>query len=459
MAAAIQGGRPRRTLGQWIRASVLGLQCKSTVLVVALTLCVATVVGGLFVHFAGRLTAKNQERHATQLCAGLAQLAADALAQRDWPHLQRVANKFASGDPLIFVSFCDAQGRSWASASRNDLPIDPAWLQLGEDARRTVGQPLLRYEHPGVPTFLDVSYPINRALAATDGGPSPLLGYVRVGFNVDPTLKEFAGVMDLVSGIALVVVLITIPFAFLVVRQIVVPLNELSLTAEKLAQGDRSARSRVSRTDEIGQLARSFNHMADEIDRNEKKITAMNADLEERVRDRTRQLKEMAARDPLTGLYNRRHVDEVLARSFAEAKRYGHPLSCLMIDLDNFKAVNDRFGHHAGDQALMLAADTVSGELRASDIAARFGGDEFVVLLPHAEQEQAAVLARRIADRFASNIRAALPTLRTRLSIGIASLGDGDADRPEGLVRAADRALYAAKQRGRNRIEISRVPV
>jgi diguanylate cyclase (GGDEF)-like protein len=149
----------------------------------------------------------------------------------------------------------------------------------------------------------------------------------------------------------------------------------------------------------------------------------------------------------------------MLNRSHSEAQRYGHRLSCLMIDLDNFKAVNDRFGHHAGDQALMLAADTIGGELRASDVAARFGGDEFVVLLPHTDDQQAAVLAHRIADCFAAHVQAELPRLSTRLSIGIASLAENYDAGPEALVRAADQALYAAKQGGRNRIEISRVTV
>lgn len=451
-----------------LKSSFLGLQCKSTLLVATLTLCVAGVVGGLFFHFSGRLAARLQEEHSIHLCAVLARLAAVPVANGERDRLTELAREFATGDPLLFVAFCDAEGNPLASASASGAPLDWRSLRLKADDRQIVGRPVLRRSRAGTPTFLDVSYPISRAARPPSGedrgdaGATPrssLLGYARMGFNLDPMLKEFAGVMDLVSGIGLVVVLITIPLAFLVVRRIVVPLNELSRTADRLANGDLSARSTVHRTDEVGQLARSFNRMAEEIDRHESRITALNADLEARVRQRTRRLREMAARDPLTGLYNRRHFDEVLARSFSEARRYQNPLSCLMIDLDDFKDVNDRFGHHAGDRALILAAGTIASQLRASDVAARFGGDEFIVLLPHTDNEQAQSLSRRIVEAFALYADRELPHLDPGLSIGIASLSDTLADVPEALVRAADRALYHAKQEGKNRIEICRTPL
>jgi diguanylate cyclase (GGDEF)-like protein len=123
-----------------------------------------------------------------------------------------------------------------------------------------------------------------------------------------------------------------------------------------------------------------------------------------------------------------------------------------MIDLDNFKLVNDRYGHQVGDEVLILAARTIAGELRASDIAARFGGDEFVALLPQTDGQHARSLGTRIAERFAEEARLQFPDIEIGLSIGIADLGRPMTN-PEELVRAADRALYAAKQRGKNCIE------
>lgn len=443
-----------RPFAQRMRASVLGLQCKSTLLVVALTLSVSALVGGLFVHFAGRPTARIQQTHARNLAAMLADLAASPLAREDEGGLQNLADRFGRGEPLLFVAICGRDGRPLVSASKAGVPLRSFSLQEAARFRETLGQPTLRRARPGIPTFLDVSYPVN-APAGQAGCPSTLLGYVRVGFDVHTMLREFSSVMDLVMGIGLVAVLITIPLAYLVVRQIVLPLDELSRTADRLAQGNLSARSTVDRNDEIGRLARSFNHMAEVMERHESRVTALNADLEERVRRRTDQLREMALRDPLTGLHNRRHFDEVLSRSVSEARRYGTPLSCLMIDLDDFKAVNDRFGHPVGDRALILAAQTIATQLRASDVAARFGGDEFVVLLPQTDCRQAEVLSRRIADAYKTRLCESLPRVSGGLSIGVAALADTSSNAPDVLLRAADRALYHAKQRGKDRVEIS----
>src|SRR5690606_32093171 len=104
---------------------------------------------------------------------------------------------------------------------------------------------------------------------------------------------------------------------------------------------------------EIGQLARSFNQMAERVTESQLELLKLNAELEERVRQRTQELAELASRDPLTGLYNRRHFGEVMTREFAAAERYGDDLTCLMFDVDHFKTINDQFGHRTGDAILM----------------------------------------------------------------------------------------------------------
>jgi diguanylate cyclase (GGDEF)-like protein len=151
-------------------------------------------------------------------------------------------------------------------------------------------------------------------------------------------------------------------------------------------------------------------------------------------------------------LYNRRHFNETLERRFSEAMRYDADLSCIMIDLDGFKAVNDEFGHHIGDELLQLTANTITSELRTADVAARFGGDEFVVLLPHTDGERARVLAERIFERFNQDEAERLPDLCATMSVGIASLKSLETRDSESLIRTADRALYSAKACGKNRI-------
>ncbi|MBU0719458.1 MAG: diguanylate cyclase, partial [Planctomycetes bacterium] len=256
--------------------------------------------------------------------------------------------------------------------------------------------------------------------------------------------------LDMAIGAGVLAVGIAIPLGFLLVRRIVSPLDELAAVMHRFAEGKLDVRSPVRRHDEIGRLVTVFNRMADLHQQTHERIVRLNTTLEKRVSQRTRQLRELAARDPLTGLYNRRHFNEVLKRSMSEALRYDNGLSCLMIDLDDFKAVNDAFGHQVGDEVLVLMASTITSQLRAADVAARYGGDEFVVLLPQTETDQARVLGERIMERFSENIGMCLPKVRASLSVGIASVQLQRAFSADSLLRAADRALYSAKAAGRS---------
>lgn len=184
------------------------------------------------------------------------------------------------------------------------------------------------------------------------------------------------------------------------------------------------------------------------------------------LRDKNTQLEasltrveEMAATDPLTGLYNRRHFSRVLDQLFAEAQRYNKDLSCVMIDMDGFKQLNDTFGHQVGDQLLVLAGKVISANMRRMDVAARYGGDEFVLLLPHANADEAAGVAQRIRAEFKQASRLIVKRADgVSMSIGIGSLS---VNRPSGadqLIATADSALYTAKQQGRDRIHSATTP-
>ena len=162
----------------------------------------------------------------------------------------------------------------------------------------------------------------------------------------------------------------------------------------------------------------------------------------------TRALRDQALTDPLTGLANRRALRARLAEELQRVRRYRTTLTCLMADIDRLKAINDDLGHAAGDQALQGAASALQAGLRETDFAARAGGDEFLVLLPHTSERQGAVLAERLRRRL-RQVRVGPPGASRRLeaSFGVAQL-DARAD-GEAMIAAADRALYAAKQAGR----------
>ena len=163
--------------------------------------------------------------------------------------------------------------------------------------------------------------------------------------------------------------------------------------------------------------------------------------------------RELSQTDGLTGLCNRRHFFELAARELTVANRYSRPLSIVMIDVDRLKEANDSFGHLFGDQVLLAVAQTARSHVRDSDVLARFGGDEFVLMLPETTALQALPLVERIREQVAErSVRADSGVLRVTLSIGIAELATQPPDAGiESVVRRADQALYAAKGGGRNR--------
>lgn len=178
--------------------------------------------------------------------------------------------------------------------------------------------------------------------------------------------------------------------------------------------------------------------------------------LEKELAEANRQIHEMAFNDGLTGLFNRHFFNEALKREHENAIRYNYPLSCIMADLDYFKDINDRFGHIFGDVALRQISEIVQNMVRRGDVAARYGGDEFVILLPHTEADGAMILADRIRTELYSKSICDTGTEKIHItaSFGISSLMPGSVLSREDLLNKADDALYQAKKEGKNRISV-----
>jgi diguanylate cyclase (GGDEF)-like protein/PAS domain S-box-containing protein len=188
-------------------------------------------------------------------------------------------------------------------------------------------------------------------------------------------------------------------------------------------------------------------------------------DVTERTRaERERQalqerLREQSIRDALTGLYNRRYLEETLARELISAARQHHPVSVIMGDLDHFKAVNDHYGHVAGDEVLRIFGSLMKRHARASDIYCRYGGEEFLLVLPHMAKDAAADRAEQLRSAMAAApVPYGASQIAVTASFGVATFPD-DGRIGDELVAAADRALYAAKASGRNRVNVSTGPI
>jgi len=174
----------------------------------------------------------------------------------------------------------------------------------------------------------------------------------------------------------------------------------------------------------------------------------------DRLRNSVRQTIELAVTDGLTGLHNRRYLDTHLRTLFARAKVRGRPLTICITDIDRFKQVNDVYGHDAGDEVLKEFAGRIRSTVRGADLACRFGGEEFVVVMPDTPAEVAATVAERLRGMIEARpfqLRSGETPLMLTASMGIATLVPG-IDTPEQLLKQADRALYEAKNSGRNRV-------
>lgn len=205
-------------------------------------------------------------------------------------------------------------------------------------------------------------------------------------------------------------------------------LRHLSWQTERIAQGDFT-----QKVDFLGDFSKSFNQMVDQLAR------------------MTGQMRRLASTDALTKVPNRLSLEQFFEMSFARCKSEGHPLSALFIDIDHFKQVNDTYGHPVGDQVLVAVSEVLQTQFRSSDMFARFGGEEFIAVLPATSLSGASQLAERTL-KAVENLRIPLEdgeTLSVTVSIGASEIQPNDENYFE-IIRRMDEAMYQAKKSGRN---------
>ena len=184
-------------------------------------------------------------------------------------------------------------------------------------------------------------------------------------------------------------------------------------------------------------------------------IALKNAALFSRLDDDRKRLEKLAVTDDLTQLYNHRYFAKRLGEEFKRAHRHGDPLSCIMLDIDDFKRVNDRYGHQQGDIVLQEVAGLILGSIRETDIPARYGGEEFAIILTHTFMENALLLAERIRQTvYQTRFSGLSDDHPMTVSLGIATYPDPLIWSADDLIGMADQALYKAKMSGKNRVRL-----
>ncbi|MGE5240265.1 MAG: diguanylate cyclase [Bacteroidota bacterium] len=298
-----------------------------------------------------------------------------------------------------------------------------------QDSVRTAGQLFSPRASRTVAGQLDRQ--IDRILAALDQVHG--LYYDEIGAQrarIDEAEKRFLLIIAITVGLGLIG---AVAGAVWLARSVLIPLREFEKGMAHFARDDLSYRFTPDKEDEIGRLAREFNSMA------------------ERLMEHRSKLEELSVRDGLTGLYNRREFDKRLQEEMQRSRRYNHPFCLILIDVDRFKDVNDRYGHQAGDEVLIAVGDLVQLNVRPVDVVCRYGGEELAVILSETNEKGALIVAERIRRTVAESMTATPrgDTIQVTVSVGLAAF-PRDGDTPAEIIKAADEALYAAKQEGRN---------
>ena len=286
------------------------------------------------------------------------------------------------------------------------------------------------------PVLVEGSVPVGRVVFLKDFSVK-----LKEIFMTPAFLVIYSVLVVVLLSTVLVLIFNRIVRDILMLRDMTMKFKDLDFSeVERLANMLRKTKSR----DELYYLKRAVLTMAQELE------TFIN-----RLQDEKNRFEELAYKDPLTDLDNRRSFTEKAKTMVEYARRYGEPLSVLMIDIDDFKRVNDTYGHDVGDRLLKALADVIRRSIRSSDTAARFGGEEFVVLLPRTDEEGAKTVADRIRNSFKEvSVDADGERVRTTVSIGVATWrGEGSV---EEVIKKADEALYEAKRTGKDRVVVFR---
>ncbi len=274
-----------------------------------------------------------------------------------------------------------------------------------------------------------------------------------------PEKEIFVGINDILHTtaiFAMIAIVISIGGSYLLSRSIAAPIRRLTATVDTFAQNS-AVRAREDGGGEVGSLARSFNRMAALVVQNRTGLERMVDERTAELRSLNEKLRELSVRDELTGCFNRRYFVDNLGKEITRLRRYGGSLSLVMCDLDNFKTINDKYGHSKGDLVLQEFSSILMRSTRKDiDWVVRYGGEEFMIVLPNTPLQGAVALA----ERFRASTETAVfvspdDPLRVTASFGVCATvpsAENGCLTIDSIVARADELLYKAKNGGRNRV-------
>ena len=355
--------------------------------------------------------------------------------------------------------------------AENATPVTPAAWLLDRDGG-VIARDGKIAENPGEPFPVAIAEATTQpgVLERTINGVStvialrpinpPPAGYLAATVESSVAYGELRRSQEKIVLSGLAAILLIVAISYLASRGILRPISLLSQGARRVAAGDLDVYLPVRGRDEIASLTLAFNDMANKIREGRERLEAAHDELartNEGLKAANRALETLAITDGLTSLYNHRHFQDSLEKELRKCEQQGRPLSLILIDIDHFKAFNDRWGHQEGDAALRRVAAQVIKGIRPSDMAFRYGGEELAVLMTFVSKAQAAEVAEKL--RIAVRDHAQRPGRfgdRLTVSLGVAAFPE-DGALPRTLVDAADAALYTAKAEGRDRVTVAGV--
>ena len=417
----------------------MSFRAKIILALVVMNAIFLTVITGTTLQFFAHNGYERLRAHARTDARLLASAAVTGILTHDVGGLQAVVDEILTNPDIGFVRVLDRSGRVLAQGGARQALARP----FHEGTMRRSGRS----------RYFEVDQPVIVA--------GVRYGTVELGLSVRPLRHRLAEGRLRMTTVALVELLLALLFAFYFGSYLGRRLKVLEDAASKVGEGQLGYQVMVRGRDEISRTLRAFNAMSlrlreasDERQRQDGALKELAATLERRVAQRTQELadanqalQKLALHDPLTGLPNRALFEQELGRLLMESRRTQECFAVMILDLNGFKAINDSRGHDAGDRLLRAVGQRLQGAVRASDVVARFGGDEFALLLPALRGGGAAiaVIAEKVARAVAQPLALGLENVEISASIGVAVFPEDGVDMLL-LIRRADAAMYWAKR-------------